>query len=120
MKMNVSATGSANPNLLHITPSEPVQINAVPISGDTASDPSVQVVSVDDKKKVEEMERITRAMQGPNVSLQISVHDKLNAIMIKVYDKDNGNLIREIPPEKTLDAVAKMLENAGILVDKKV
>lgn len=119
MSMNIS--GSNNPNLLHITPSEPVQINATPITDTvTPSDSSSQVVSVDDKKKVEEMQRITRAMQGPNVSLQISVHDKLNAIMIKVYDKDNGNLIREIPPEKTLDAVAKMLENAGILVDKKV
>ncbi|WP_167686495.1 flagellar protein FlaG, partial [Paenibacillus polymyxa] len=30
-----------------------------------------------------------------------------------------GELIREIPPEKTLDLVAKMMEIAGILVDEK-
>ena len=40
--------------------------------------------------------------------------------MVKVLNKENGELIREIPPEKTLDLVANMMEIAGILIDEKV
>jgi flagellar protein FlaG len=40
--------------------------------------------------------------------------------MVKVLNKDTGELIREVPPEKTLDLVASMMEIAGILVDEKI
>jgi flagellar protein FlaG len=36
---------------------------------------------------------------------------------VKIYKNDE--VIREIPPEKILDMVAKMMELAGILVDEK-
>jgi flagellar protein FlaG len=39
--------------------------------------------------------------------------------MVKVMDKEDGKVIREIPPEKTLDLVAKLWELAGILVDER-
>ncbi|HEX3029893.1 MAG TPA: flagellar protein FlaG, partial [Clostridia bacterium] len=46
-------------------------------------------------------------------------HQKTKQIMVKVIDSDTGDVIREIPPEKTLDMVAKMWEMAGIVVDER-
>lgn len=55
-----------------------------------------------------------------NVSLQFSVHDASGRNVIRVVEKDTGNLIRQIPPEGILNLVARMHEVLGILFDKKV
>ena len=39
--------------------------------------------------------------------------------MIKIIDKDTKKVVKEFPPEKTLDMLVKMWEMAGILVDEK-
>lgn len=45
--------------------------------------------------------------------------DPTNTITVKVYDKDTGDLIREVPPEKSLEAIKKIWEIAGLIVDEK-
>ncbi len=40
-------------------------------------------------------------------------------ITIKVYDEDTEELIREIPPERSLEVLQKVWERAGIMVDEK-
>ncbi|MCM3786007.1 flagellar protein FlaG [Neobacillus mesonae] len=69
---------------------------------------------------IQNIERAIKALEGPQTTLDISIHEKTHDIMVKVLNKETGELIREIPPEKTLDLVAKMMEIAGILVDKKI
>ena len=41
-------------------------------------------------------------------------------ITIKVFDEDTDELIREVPPEKSLEVLQKVWELAGIIVDKKL
>lgn len=69
---------------------------------------------------VAELQKAIDAIQGPQKSLEISVHEKTHAIMIKVLNKETGELIREVPPEKILDLAARMMEITGIIVDKKI
>lgn len=69
---------------------------------------------------IKTIERAIKSLQGPETSLEISVHEKTHDIMVKVLNKETGELIREIPPEKTLDLVAKMMEIAGIIIDEKI
>ena len=38
---------------------------------------------------------------------------------LRVDDKKTKEVIKELPPEKTLDMIAKAWEIAGILVDEK-
>ena len=38
---------------------------------------------------------------------------------IKIIDKDTKKVLKEIPPEKTLDMIAKVWELAGLMVDEK-
>lgn len=50
---------------------------------------------------------------------EYSYHKKTNRVSIKVFDADTNEVIREIPPEKSLDMLQKMWEMAGILVDER-
>lgn len=54
-----------------------------------------------------------------NTVAEFGYHDKTNRVTIKIVDKDTKETIKEIPPEKTLDLIAKAWELAGILVDEK-
>ncbi len=47
------------------------------------------------------------------------IHSKTNKLMISVINTSTKEVLREIPPEKALDALAKMWELTGILIDKK-
>jgi flagellar protein FlaG len=40
-------------------------------------------------------------------------------VTIKLVDKETKEVIKELPPEKTLDMIAKVWEMAGLLVDEK-
>ncbi|PJN58913.1 hypothetical protein PAEAM_35640 [Paenibacillus sp. GM1FR] len=73
-----------------------------------------------DEQLIKAIDRAVKALAGPTTTLEMSVHEKSRQILVKVLNKETGELIREIPPEKTLDLVAKMMEIAGIIVDEKV
>lgn len=75
--------------------------------------------TVSDEQIVKAIERAIKAMQGKATTLEFSIHEETKLIAVKVMDRDSGEVIREIPPEKTLDFVAKLWEMAGILVDEK-
>lgn len=69
---------------------------------------------------VEDLKKTINAIQGPQKSLEISVHKETNSIMIKVKNKETGELIREAPPQKVLEALATLMEVTGLIVDKKI
>ncbi|WP_418026700.1 flagellar protein FlaG [Paenibacillus sp. JJ1722] len=77
-------------------------------------------IPLGEEQLIRAIDRAVKALQGPTTTLEMSVHEKTHQILVKVLNKDTGELIREIPPEKTLDLVAKMMEIAGILIDEKV
>lgn len=54
-----------------------------------------------------------------HTSLSFKYHDETNRISITVKDEETDEVIREIPPEKALDMIAKAWEMAGLLVDEK-
>lgn len=69
-------------------------------------------------------EQIKQAVEKLNKSMYNSeavfgIHDATNRVTIKIVDKETKKVIKELPPEKTLDMIAKVWEMAGILVDEK-
>ncbi len=69
-------------------------------------------------------ETIRRAVENINKNLKDSeavfgIHEKTNRVTIKIVDKETKEVIKELPPEKTLDMIAKAWELAGLLVDEK-
>ena len=69
------------------------------------------------KKAIAEM---NKRINNSNEEAVFGVHEDTNRIMIKIMDKDTKEVIKEFPPEKTLDMIAKIWEMAGILVDEKL
>lgn len=76
-------------------------------------------IAISDAQVVKALEHAIKAVQGRTTSLEFSIHQKTKLISVKVLDKNTGETIREIPPEKSLDFVAKLWEMAGILVDER-
>ncbi|MBO4376481.1 MAG: flagellar protein FlaG [Lachnospiraceae bacterium] len=69
-------------------------------------------------------EKIRKAVEQLNKSMPHSeavygFHDETNRVTIKIVDKDTKEVIKELPPEKTLDMIARVWEMAGLLVDEK-
>lgn len=83
------------------------------------SEKEKNLLPVSEKFVIEAIERANKAIEGARTEFRFSIHEKTHEISVKVLDKDNGEVIREIPPEKILDMVARMWEMAGIIVDEK-
>ena len=66
------------------------------------------------KKAVEEINK-----RANNSEAVFGMHEKTNRITIKIVDKETKEIIKEFPPEKTLDMIAKVWEMAGLMVDEK-
>lgn len=60
----------------------------------------------------ENMNHTTEAVFG--------IHEGTNRVMIKIVDKETKDIIKEYPPEQTLDMIQKVWEMAGIMVDEKL
>ena len=58
--------------------------------------------------------------QLSHTECQYGFHEKTNRVTIKIVDKDTDKIIKEFPPEETLEMIAKAWELAGILVDEKL
>ncbi|GIP40991.1 hypothetical protein J31TS4_42710 [Paenibacillus sp. J31TS4] len=76
-------------------------------------------ITISDQQLIKAIDRAIKATQGRHTALDVSVHEKTKTIMIKVMDSDTGDVIREIPPEKSLDFIARIWELAGLVVDEK-
>ena len=66
------------------------------------------------KKAVEEINK-----NATNSEVVFGIHEATNRMTIKIVDKDSRKVIKEYPPEKTLDMIAKVWELAGLMVDEK-
>jgi len=66
------------------------------------------------KRAVEEINK-----KAKNSEAIFGVHDETNRVTIKIVDKETKEVLKEFPPEQTLDMIAKVWEMAGLLVDER-
>jgi flagellar protein FlaG len=76
--------------------------------------------NIDQEDIMQAIKQANKALEGTNRRFEYSVHEQTNTIMIKVINSDTDEIIREIPPERILNLIAKLWELAGLIVDKKV
>lgn len=77
-----------------------------------------QEYQISEKALKQRISDINRKLNN-NTIAEFGYHDDTNRVTIKIVDKDTKETIKEIPPEKTLDLIAKAWELAGILVDER-
>ena len=118
------------------------QVNSVEAVNESAaqnagSDIASQVVTVQEKdsnnnrenSKDEQSEatneQIKRAVEDLNkkmkhTSCEFGIHEATNRVTIKIVDNDTKEVIKEFPPEETLNMIAKVWEVVGLMVDEKL
>ena len=69
-------------------------------------------------------DQIRKAVEQLNKSMANSeavfgIHEDTNRVTIKIVDRTTKEVIKELPPEKTLDMIARVWDMAGILVDER-
>ncbi|MBQ3030082.1 MAG: flagellar protein FlaG [Agathobacter sp.] len=66
------------------------------------------------KKAVEEINK-----KANNSEAVFGIHEDTNRVTIKIVDKQTKEVIKEFPPDKTLDMISRVWEMAGLMVDEK-
>ncbi len=97
-----------------VKPWKPVQGNSEnrgdQAGGGNGHQTSRQLQQAVDKLKKNMMDQ-TEAVFG--------IHEGTNRVMIKIVDKESKDVLKEYPPEQTLDMIQKVWEMAGIMIDEK-
>lgn len=66
------------------------------------------------KKQVSDLNRRLNTTE-----CQYGIHEETQRVTLKIVDKETKEVIKELPPEKTLEMIAKVWEMAGLLIDEK-
>jgi len=139
--MGVQATTYASPVKTQPTQTERVEVVPENINSSARIDASTKIVENADGKAdsnydgtaqnsfqqqaTTNNEQLKKAIEqfnsstGNNSEAVYGIHEGTNRVTIKIVDKDTKKVIKELPPEKTLDMIARVWEMAGILVDEK-
>jgi len=79
-----------------------------------------QPLSQPDVQQVREaVDTLNRALSALDTQARFMVNEELNQIVVQVLNTRTNEVIRQIPPQQVLDAVASMLRLVGLLVDGK-
>lgn len=97
---------------------ETMAMNTKDVSGEgsggnpPSGSPEAQKAQI--RRAVEEINR-----KANNSEAVFGVHEDTNRVTIKIVDKKTKEVIKEFPPDKTLDMIARVWEMAGLMVDEK-
>ncbi len=64
------------------------------------------------------VEKLKKNMMNQTEAV-FGIHEGTNRVMIKIVDKESKDVLKEYPPEQTLDMIQKVWEMAGIMIDEK-
>lgn len=83
--------------------------------------PSEEVQEVLSEENLSRLvEQVNTLMEALSIEARFSVHQPTHAIVVTLINRDTGEIVRQIPPEKLLDMVARLRELAGLFVDEVV
>ena len=83
-------------------------------SGENAQQNAAEAQQTQIKRAVEEINK-----KASNSVAVWGVHEDTNRVTIKIVDKQTKEIIKEFPPDKTLDMIARVWEMAGLMVDER-
>ena len=97
-------------------------MNTKETSGDSAGDAGALAAQKQNEKNMQlkkAVDDINKSALADQSEAVFGIHEKTNRVTIKIVDKKTKEVIKEFPPEKTLDMIAKVWEMAGLMVDEK-
>jgi len=73
-----------------------------------------------DKMMDKSVNQANSALKQHHRRIDRSVHETTKTVMYTMVDTETDEIIREFPPKKIQDMIAKMWELAGLFVDEEV
>jgi flagellar protein FlaG len=130
---SIKSVGAANSGAAssYVPPVSDTSGNSVKVVNDTqkaAATPSESNSDSNNQSEVQNQANENRKVAKSTIDSTISetnskikyhIDEETQRISIKIIDKDTDKVIREVPPEETLEAIKKIWEIAGIIVDEK-
>jgi len=107
---------------------KPIEANSQSVNNQDINNNSSQEVASNEAKSNKEfsenilnkaMEQANKQLKLVNRSVERHIHEKTKAIMYRIIDTQTKEVIKEFPPEKIQDMIAKMWELAGLFVDER-
>jgi flagellar protein FlaG len=84
------------------------------------SDFGLRKISEDNDEMLDNsVKQANKSLGAYNKYIERTVHEKTHAIIYVLRDSVTNEVIREFPPRKIEDMIAKMWELAGLLVDER-
>ncbi|MCR1933684.1 flagellar protein FlaG [Clostridium tepidum] len=71
------------------------------------------------KEVKDSVDKLNKLLEGKDIRLEYEIYGKFRDLTIRLIDTKTDEVIKEIPPRKIIDMVAKLCEMAGVLVDEK-
>ena len=101
------------------TGAQPIPVN--PVGAGTEVPTQEQLVNDENASRriKNAVDHANQTMRQSKTKCEFSYHEETKRVSIKVIDAETEEVIREIPPEETLEMLSKMWELAGLMVDEK-
>lgn len=98
-----------------VAASEPVKtdVSVEPVVKQNEATPVTQQDTEAVKKIIDSMNTLSDS------TAVFAYHEDTHRIVIKIVDKETNEVIKEFPPEKMLDMIAKTWELLGLMVDER-
>lgn len=111
-KVEVAETPQVSENIAKDTMA--MNTKDVSAEGEGAQQSSPEAQQAQIKRAIEEINK-----KANNSEAVWGVHEDTNRVTIKIVDKQTKKVIKEFPPDKTLDMISRVWEMAGLMVDEK-
>lgn len=69
---------------------------------------------------MKDLDAVNKQLRIMNRSIQFSIDERSHDIVVRVVDRESGEVIREVPPESLMKLRERMAEISGLLVEEKV
>lgn len=83
----------------------------------TKSKENIKNEANDDNIK-EAVNKINEQLKNLKTRCEYTYHEEVNRVSIKIIEDGTEKVIKEIPPESTIDMVKELWKQAGILIDE--
>ncbi len=86
---------------------------------DSTTDSTTTTKQLSESELAKVTDEINTFMESMNTDIHFVLHNKTNELMVQVQSGKNHKVVKEFPAHELLDAVARMRDYIGALVDKK-
>ena len=115
--INVQNGGQVDRQVRQISGSE-ADFTVRKVSSEAHGDVNLENVN-NDEMLDNAVEQANKTLRAYDKYIVRSVHEKTHTVMYVLKDTVTNEVIREFPPKKIQDMIAKMWELAGLLVDER-